>query len=143
MSEKIDRFTESLNQRLVDFEAKLTTVKSNLEKLSQESEEAVQTKLADATSQIEARKQEAESLKAKFTEWVEAKKTEAKSTIDEWKAKKEQEKLLARADRAEEYAVAAIVWAAAALDEAEIATLEALEARIIADAVVSEESSEG
>jgi hypothetical protein len=69
---------------------------------------------------------------------LQAKQAEVKSTIDEWKAQKEQDKLLARANRAEEYAASAIIFAAAAIDEAELATLEAVEARLMADAATAE-----
>lgn len=70
-------------------------------------------------------------------QWLEAKKSELHSQIDEWKAKREVEKLVSRADRAENYAASAIVFAAAAVQEAQIAVLEAIEARIAADEVVS------
>ena len=64
-----------------------------------------------------------------MAERVEAKETE----IEEWKAKREHEKLVARADRAEDYAATAIIIALAAVEEAEIAILEAVAARIDAE----------
>jgi hypothetical protein len=55
--------------------------------------------------------------------------------IAEWKAGLQVKKLAARADDAESYAVAAMEIASAAVDEAERATIEAVVARIDADAV--------
>ncbi len=55
------------------------------------------------------------------------------SKLEAAKAKREQKKLLARANRAEEYAVAAIVFALAAVEEAEVAILEAVVARMDAE----------
>ena len=65
-----------------------------------------------------------------MAERVEAKKTE----IEEWKAKREHEKLVAHADRAEDFAATAIIIALAAVEEAEVAILEAVAARIDAEA---------
>jgi hypothetical protein len=59
--------------------------------------------------------------------------------VEDWKEKREKEKLLHRAEKAEEYAAAAIVLAAAAIQEAEVATLEAIEARHTAEAALGTE----
>ena len=53
--------------------------------------------------------------------------------IDEWKAKREVQKLENRAKSAEDYFGAAMVVASAAVDEARVAALEAMEARRTAD----------
>ena len=59
---------------------------------------------------------------------------EVKEAINEWKAKHEVRKLNARAERSEAYADAAMVLALASIDEAEEAALEAVAARMDADA---------
>ena len=65
--------------------------------------------------------------------YLDEKVTETESRIKEWKANRELEKLEKRADNAEEYAAHSIVVALEAVDEAEVAMLEALAARIESD----------
>ena len=50
--------------------------------------------------------------------------------IAQWKDQRNVKKLAARADRSEEYAIAAMQFAAAAVDEAERAIVEAIVARL-------------
>jgi hypothetical protein len=66
--------------------------------------------------------------------WVEEKKTATSEKIAAWKAQHDVKKLAAYADSAEDYAVASIQLAAAAVDEAERAAVEAVVARMDADA---------
>lgn len=137
MSEKIDQFCESLRQQLTAIETKLNHTKADLEKVPQETQHLLQSKLEVAKAQLAENQQKAEEAKTNMQQWLEAKKSELHSQIDEWKAQREVEKLVSRADRAENYAVSAIVFAAAAVQEAQIAVLEAIEARIAADEIVS------
>lgn len=136
MSAKIDQFCESLRQQLTKLESRVEQAQANLEAAPKKTEQALKEQLAEAKANIEAKKQEAEDAKTKLETWIEAKKTETEASIEEWKTKREQEKLIARADRAEEYAASAIVFALAAIEEAEVATLEAVGARLVAEETV-------
>ena len=71
--------------------------------------------------------------KADAKKRIEEKKAETSSKIDEWKANRDQRKLEKRADRSEDYAAVCIVIAANSVAEAELATLEAIEARLLAE----------
>ena len=133
MSQKIDQFCETLRQQLTKLESQVEQAQTNLKEAPKKTEQALKEQLAEAKAKIEAKKHEAEDAKTKIDEWIEAKKAETEASIEEWKTKKEQEKLVARANRAEEYAASAIVFAAAALEEAELATLEAVGARLVAE----------
>ena len=64
---------------------------------------------------------------------IEAKKGETRSQIDEWKTNREHKKLENRAQDSEDYAAWAVYVAAASIDEAEAATLEAIEARMLVE----------
>jgi hypothetical protein len=70
--------------------------------------------------------------------WLEGKTAKAKQKVEGWKAQREVEKLVAHANQAEDYAAAAILVAAAAMQEAQVATLEAMEARNTADQATGE-----
>jgi hypothetical protein len=65
--------------------------------------------------------------------YFDTKQAETDAKIDEWKAKQEVQKLENRANGAEDYFSAALVVAAAAIDEANAAALDAIEARRVAD----------
>jgi hypothetical protein len=129
MSQKIDNLRTILQTKLNAISDQLNTVKTHLETYSKEVESSIHTKLDTAKAKLAAKKQEILNAKTKLAERVEAKETE----IEEWKAKREHEKLVARADRAEDYAATAIIIALAAVEEAEIAILEAVAARIDAE----------
>jgi len=64
-----------------------------------------------------------------------------KSNIEAKKEARELNRAIHRADDAEEYAVASIAFAVMAVDEAEIAVLEAIEARAYADLLSSVKNS--
>jgi hypothetical protein len=70
----------------------------------------------------------------KLEERAKEKKEEVDSEIAEWKTNREIHKLEKRADKAEDNAVAAIEFSASSVAEAELATLEAIEARLDAEA---------
>jgi pantothenate synthetase len=112
----------------------LLSVRDALRTAPGEAADTLQAKLEQARQKLEARQEEVQDLREKAAQWLTAKKAEAKATIDEWVASREKDRLEARATRAAEYAAAAVVLAAAAIDEAEVATLEAVQARLLAEA---------
>ena len=129
--------TKRLGKRIDLIESQFQTVKVNLDRQAQESKTAIESKVAAAKTNLDTKKQEADALKGQVEQWVEAKKGEAQATLNEWVAQKQQDKLLARAKFTEEYAVAAIKLAAIAISEAELATLEAIDARMMVDEAIS------
>lgn len=68
-------------------------------------------------------------------DWAQQKKTNTSEKITEWRSQRQVKTLTDRADGAETYADAAIEVAIAAVDEAERAAVEAIVARMDADAV--------
>ena len=72
-------------------------------------------------------------LYRKIKSRIEEKKTETDAKIEEWKAKRDLHKLEKRADRAEDCAAACIMIASDYTWEAELATLEAIDARLLAE----------
>src|SRR5579871_6727081 len=135
MSERVDKFCHSLQTNLNDLEARMTSFKTKLQSAPKQAEEALHKQLDQLQRKVESQKQTVAKAKTSVQNWIDQKTAEAESTINDWKAKREAKKLVHRADRAEEYASAAIVVAAATLDEAEQAVLEAVSARRDADAI--------
>lgn len=143
MSQQIDNFCDDLKVRLNDIEKHLIQVKDKLSTASKDAESTIKEKLDAARLKLEAKKQEMAIAQEKLTQRIEAKKTEIEGEVAAWKAKKEQEKLVKHAEQAEEYALAAILLAATAAEEAEVAVLEAIEARKMAESIAVSASDSG
>jgi predicted nucleic acid-binding Zn-ribbon protein len=134
MSAKVDRFCNDLRQHLQSAEDRLTTLKAGMRDLPQRGEGILHANLEQVRGRLETEKTRVEHARAQLASGTVAKIREAQERIDEWKAKRETKKLNRRADRAEEYAVAAVVLAAGSIDEAEAAILDAILARADEDA---------
>ena len=134
MSAKVDQFCDNLRDRLNFMDGRLQSVKTNLEGLPEQAEKAVRAKLDQARTKLRAHKESAEQTLANLKARAQQKVAETKEAVSEWKAKREIRKLQARAERAEAYAADAVAYVLATLDEAEEAILDAVVARMDADA---------
>jgi hypothetical protein len=137
MSDRIDKFCSSLNTKLNDLEGHMSSFKAKLQSAPKQAEEALHKQLNQAQQTIEAQKESVAKAKTSVQNWLDQKKAEVKATIDGWKANHEAKKLAHRADRAEDYAAAAVQVAMSSMDEAEHAVLEAIAARHDAEAVTA------
>jgi hypothetical protein len=90
--------------------------------------------LEAARAKRQAQQQRIKEAQDQLKTYAQQKVAETREAVSEWKAKHEVRKLNARAERAEEYAACALVVAAAGIDEAEEAILDAALARMEADA---------
>jgi chromosome segregation ATPase len=133
MGQKIDEFCNDLRNDLTEADNRLQGLKGQIEKANEETRDAIETKLQQAKSDLEAQKRKAEDRQHEVKSYLEEKRAEAKHDIDDWKKKRELKKLEKRAERRESYAADTLLFAMAAIDEANVAVLEALEARLDAD----------
>jgi hypothetical protein len=129
MSARVDQFCDNLKDRLHTLEDQLAMLRTNVQKLPKQGEQALQKCLADARSKIEAEKKKVEQAQANLKARADKKISQAKDTINQWKAKGELSMLNARADLAEQYAADAVFVAVAALSDAEEAIVDAVIAR--------------
>jgi len=134
MSVKVDQFCDKLRDRLNALEGQMQSVKTSVKDVPAKAEKAVREKLDQARTKLEAQKERVEKARVELKARADQKVAEVKEAINEWKAKHEVRKLNARAERSEAYADAAMVLALASIDEAEEAALEAVAARMDADA---------
>jgi hypothetical protein len=134
MSAKVDQFCDKLRDRLDAVEGRLESFKTNVQALPEQAEKALRDKLDEARNRLQARKERLEQTRANLKARAQQKMAETKEAVGEWKAKRETRKLTAREDRAEAEAADAIDYAVGCIDEAEEAILEAVVARIDADA---------
>jgi exonuclease VII large subunit len=135
MSEKVDQFCDKLRDRLTAIEGRLKTVKTDIKSRSEEAGKAIRGKLDQVQTMLHAEKEKVDKLRANLKVRAEQKIAETKEAINEWKKKHEIHKLQARAERAEANAADAIAYALFSIDEAEEAILDAVVARMDAEAV--------
>jgi hypothetical protein len=135
MSITIDNFTKKLHDNLEGVEDRIKSLKTSIQSIPQKTQDEIQSKLNQAKANLDAKKSEFDQYRVKLKTQFEEKESEVKLNIEEWKESREVKKLEHRADRAEDYAATSILLAIAALDEAEKVTLEAISARLDAEAV--------
>jgi len=129
MGEEIDQFCEDLRTKLTVIENHLTTVGDSIKAAPSEAKEAISAKIDAAKTMHAQNMQVIADTKGKLEARVQERKSEIASEIQEWKTNRETEKLEHRAKKAENYAIFAIEFAAAATAEADLAVLEAIAAR--------------
>jgi hypothetical protein len=135
MSAAVDQFCEKLRHRLNAMEKLLETMKTDIKSRSEKAGNALREKLEEARVKLRDQAARADWLRSDLKARAQEKMAETKEAIKDWKAKRETQKLNARADRAEAYAADAIEFALASVDEAEGAILDAAVARMDANSV--------
>jgi chromosome segregation ATPase len=133
MSDKVDRFCEQLRVTLTGLENRLDNLKAKIERDRESTKAAIDSRVDEAKAGLGTLRADAEAARARMKAQVEEKKTETKQTIAEWKHDREVTKLQERAEDLEAYASWAVLVAADAIDEADLATLQAIAARLDAD----------
>ncbi len=132
-----DELKQKLQQHVEVARKKLDDLKQDLASLREEDQEALRQKSEEIHKQVEAHKERSRQLRADLESWEREKVSHTKEAVASWRQRRELKKLQTRADRAEDYAVNAIVIAAIDADEAEDAVLDAVAARIDAAAAAS------
>lgn len=138
MGQRIDQFGETLRNKLASVDSGLKDIKAKIDTKAEHAEQNVRSHLDGLQGRIKQDQKKVSAARAQVEDWVESRKVDTEAKIAEWKTNRETSKLQKRADKAEEYAAAAIVVSVAAVDEAEEAALEAYLARLDADAAQAE-----
>lgn len=121
--------TKKLHMKLDEGLCALKATKNHLESYQKAAQAAVNVQLKMAKTNLKEKKQGIDASKARFEELIEAKKEESVAAVAEWKAKRNQQKLEKRVERAEQYADGCVTLAMYYAAEAELAILEAITAR--------------
>ncbi len=133
MGQHINQFCEDLREKLTAIDDGLTQLKINIADRNADAARKVQDRLDAIEAQVEARRQKIAAANQSAKAWIEEKKRATAAEIAAWKSAHEQHKLERRAEQAQAYAQLASEIAAAAIDQAEQAALEAWLARFDAD----------
>jgi chromosome segregation ATPase len=129
---------QKLQQRIDEAKQQLDNVKKDIAQLREEDKEAIRAKAAEIRQRIDAQQDKTKELREKASSWAREKSEQTTDAIQSWRQKRAVKKLQDRADRAEEYAVNALVYTMMYADEAEVAMIDAVEARLDADEAVIE-----
>lgn len=133
MSKKLDELREQHNKRMADVEARFAKFKENVAAAHAENIEAARAKLDEVKKGIDERRQEADEARAKIKTYAEEKAAEAQSRVEDWKTQRRIDKLERRVEDAEWHAGEATLVALQAIDDADVAVLEAVAARLDAE----------
>ena len=133
MSDKVRKFCDGVHEKLESLTGRMDSLKLNLGT----SWHSLQAKLDEVRHKGDATKQVVAESRAKLEQWMTEKNAEVKGVIDRWVENREMERLVARAQKAEDSAVMAIMIAEASIDDAERMILEAIAARLDAEAVTA------
>jgi gas vesicle protein len=135
MSDHVNKFCNSLQTKLNDFECRMKSFKTSLQSAPKQAHDALHKQLEQAQRKVESQRQVIAKARASVQNWADQNKGEVKASVDQWKIDREGKKLAIRADRAEEYATAELMVALSSIDQAEQAVFEAIVARLDAEAV--------
>lgn len=133
MSEKFNNFCSELRIKINDADKRIKDLKASAVGAGEKAKLEAKAQLAALENKAKEQKARAAAADAKAKAWVEEKKTMTHDKIAQWKEQRDVKRLAARADLSEHYAVTAMEIAAAAVDEAERAAVEAVVARMDAD----------
>ncbi len=131
MSDSVREFCDGIHEQLESLQSRMDVLKANIGS----SWSSLQEKLIEVRAKNEATRLEAAKARVRLEQWAQHQMSEAKDTIHCWIANHETSLLTRRAEAAEECAKTALLLAQASIDDTERMILEAIAARLDADAV--------
>jgi hypothetical protein len=126
-------FSDRVKQQLNELAASLDRAGADFEAADARATGELQAKRDQVHAALEARAREIDEALAQMKTRAEAMKAESDAAVAEWKARQALQRLERRADDAEQHAVAALVVASGAIEEAHTAIVDAVAARRDAD----------
>ena len=125
------RLTEDVGH----IEHHLHKVGEQIKSATDKSIEALEVDLVDAQEKCEERKSQASDALQRMGKFIEEAKDSAVTRFEDWRVDRQIEKIEKEADKKEQQAIDAILVAAHACMEAEVAIIDALKTRKMADEV--------
>jgi len=129
-----EKLVEKLRGALDQARERLETAKRDIDELRSQDEEHLRAKAGEIQQRIDSQRDRAVQVRDQVATWLSEKKEQGEEAVKSWRQKRQIRRLENRAERAEEYAVNALVVAMIDADDAEMAMLEAIQARLDADA---------
>lgn len=126
MNDKVQEFCDNVHSKLESLEGRMDSLKLNIGTTWH----SLQEKLKEVRQHHETSRQPLADARSSLEKWFDKNNAETKTTID-----RDTQQLAARAQKAEECAWTAIRIAEASIDDAERMILEAIAAKLDAEAV--------
>jgi len=136
MSDRIGRLCDELRIKLHGMDRRLEVLKSNGVATFDQSQEVLESHLDRVEQRIYDNRVTVEAANVRVKMWLTEKKGGSVAGENRWTVRHKTHLLEARANDAEEYAIAVLELAASAADEATLAALQAILARNDADVAV-------
>jgi hypothetical protein len=137
MSKRLDKFCNGVRDRLHSLERRVKALTAKVESNGEVSKATIDTAVREARATREVRRADAEAARINMKERLRAQREETEDRIAQWKLNREIDRLQRRADDAEDYAAWSILVAVDAIDEADLAVMEAIAGRLDADIVAN------
>lgn len=131
MSDSVSKFCDGIDEQLEALGSRMEMLKRNIGTTWH----SLHERLIEVRQQSEASQASVLEARARLVQWAQNQARETEGVIDRWVTDRETDLLTARAEQAEEQARTALMLAQAGIDEAERMILEAIAARMDAEAV--------
>ena len=130
MRDRTDSSVESLRRKLEGFEKRLRDLKKRMSTGYEGSRSEIEKKIEAAESAVKRIQDDSLAARARMQLQAEESTLASNGQVEAWKRDRDNEKLRSRAEDAEAYAAWSLIVATRTIDEAELATLKAIAARM-------------
>jgi len=142
MTDRTDRFCDNLCDKLTGIEYRVTNLKAKIDRDRATTRAAIDQQLDEATAVLARTKDDAEAARARMISREQNLLT-VRESIAEWKRNREIDKLERWAEDAEANAAWSVLVAVGAIEEAELAALQAIAARLDVEQTATSEGPAG
>ena len=129
----IGRLCDKLRKQLFDIEYRLVNLRVDIDSAAAGAGPGLRAKLENARAQMEARQDEAELMHGRIAAILQVRRMQTEAAVEAWIRDRDVENMEVRAQVDEDYASEKVSLAMIAIEEAELALLEAFAARAQAD----------
>ncbi len=133
MNERPEQLGRCIDDRLAEMIRQITDARNALTSGGRHANWAIEAKLEQVRTRASARSSQFQKERERVNSKVKRALANAKERVEDWKKNGQREKLRQYAAEAENYALAAILDANDAIDDALIAAMESLTARVLAE----------
>jgi len=132
MNEKMQKSCDKLKSEINHIEDHLSQINKQVKSAVQTELETLDTDLDNAKQKLELKQEQAGDAVQRVKDFLEETKNDLITKAEDWKLDHDIEKIEKEADKKEEQALDAIMLAALACNQAEVAIIKALKARKLA-----------
>jgi len=133
MTNRPDQLSRCIGDRLAEIIHQIADARDAFTSIEHHVNRTIQAKLEQVQRRAAARSSQFQTERKRVNSKVKRELANAKEKVEGWKESGQTEKLRQYADQAEQYAMAAILDANDAIDNALIAAMDSLVARVIAE----------